>query len=516
MASARRAGRARAESSPPPPINLNLAVRNFGPVTRGHINIKPLTILIGPNNSGKSYVAMLLRSILATQNRVTSAHMGVRSATESCKEMLKKKHKEDKYKMVITKQESKKILTALLEKEVGPVLERQIARDFGTVTHRLVQTGKGSSSIEVSEQDPDSSTVRKIYIKLGKDLSVKTTLKPTGHVVEVVPWSRYYHVNTDERSRHENNAERRAIDDTYITLDELHLVRARVGDDPEIVCRLCAVEVTDSVSSQFCFKTAPGNTYYFPAARSGILQGHKALSASIVANAPYGGIEPFEIPQITGVVADFISQIILLGSAKGPFATMANEMESEMFGGNIVLDTPTKNEYPEITYRYNGSVLPLHRCSSTISEIAPLSLHLKHAVDENSFLIIEEPEAHLHPANQIVLAKYIVKLIRSGVNILITTHSIFLLDKLGKYMMAGNLRPEQRLTDLEYGQDGFLTQDEVSVHLFERRPDGGHQTRQVERDDEYGISQEEFVKVSEVLHRETIIINSKMRANANA
>ena len=222
------------------------------------------------------------------------------------------------------------------------------------------------------------------------------------------------------------------------------------------------------------------------------------------------------MPRVTGAIADFISQIMLLRQTRGPFAAMANEMEMEMFGGNIVVGTPTNNAYPEITYRHNGNVVPLHRSSSTISEIAPLSLYLKHIVDENSLLIVEEPEAHLHPANQIVLAKYIVKLVRSGVNILMTTHSIFLLDKLAKYMMAGSLTPAQRLTDLGYGQDGFLTQDEVSAYLFERRPDGGHQTRPVERDEEYGISQEEFIKVSEALHRETIIINSKMRANTNA
>lgn len=515
--SARRIRRAGAKPAPPPSINLNLTVRNFGPVTHGDINLRPLTILIGPNNSGKSYVAMLLRSILAAQSRVASAHFGIHSATEACKEMLKKKYKQDKYKMVITKQESKKILTALLDEEMAPTLERQIVRDFGSDMRHLVQTGKGGSSVEVWESDPDSDITRKMYIKLGKDLSMKTTLKPTGHVVEAIPGSRYYHVNTDEHHKHENNAGRRAKDGPYnILSDELYLPRARVGDDPERVCHLCAIETTDRISGQFYFKTVPRNTYYFPAARSGILQGHKALSASIVAHAPYGGIEPIEIPRVTGVIADFISQIILLRQAKGPFTTMANEMENELFGGNIILDTPTKNEYPEITYRHNGSVVPLHRSSSTISEIAPLSLYLKHIVDENSFLIIEEPEAHLHPANQIVLAKYIVKLIRSGVNILMTTHSIFLLDKLAKYMMAGNLTPEQRLADLGYGQDGFLAQDEVSVYLFERRPDGGHQTKPVERDEEYGISQEEFIKVSEVLHRETIIINSKMRANANA
>jgi AAA ATPase domain len=44
--------------------NIQVKIHNFGPITDGTISIKPLTILIGPNNSGKSYTAMLIYSLL--------------------------------------------------------------------------------------------------------------------------------------------------------------------------------------------------------------------------------------------------------------------------------------------------------------------------------------------------------------------------------------------------------------------------------------------------------------------
>ena len=37
--------------------NLKLAVKNFGPIREGEVEFKPLTVFIGPNNSGKSYMA---------------------------------------------------------------------------------------------------------------------------------------------------------------------------------------------------------------------------------------------------------------------------------------------------------------------------------------------------------------------------------------------------------------------------------------------------------------------------
>lgn len=44
-------------------LDLKLKVKNFGPVYEGDIHLKPLTLFVGPNNSGKSYIAMLVHSI---------------------------------------------------------------------------------------------------------------------------------------------------------------------------------------------------------------------------------------------------------------------------------------------------------------------------------------------------------------------------------------------------------------------------------------------------------------------
>ena len=40
-------------------------IRNFGPIEKGRLEIMPLTVLTGPNNSGKSYAASLIRSAFA-------------------------------------------------------------------------------------------------------------------------------------------------------------------------------------------------------------------------------------------------------------------------------------------------------------------------------------------------------------------------------------------------------------------------------------------------------------------
>lgn len=156
--------------------------------------------------------------------------------------------------------------------------------------------------------------------------------------------------------------------------------------------------------------------YYLPAARSGILQGYKALVASIVKTAPLIGKKELPgIPRLSGAVSEFISSLITLSpDRKGRFYELAQSFENELFKGEIMVKSD-KYLVPEIYYKFMDTEIPLYRSSSAISELAPLFLYLKYYVEPGSVLIIEEPEAHLHPQNQLILAKLLVRLVRKGV-----------------------------------------------------------------------------------------------------
>ncbi len=42
---------------------VDIEIENFGPIKNANINLKPLTIFVGPNNSGKSYLAILIHAL---------------------------------------------------------------------------------------------------------------------------------------------------------------------------------------------------------------------------------------------------------------------------------------------------------------------------------------------------------------------------------------------------------------------------------------------------------------------
>jgi predicted ATPase len=72
-----------------------------------------------------------------------------------------------------------------------------------------------------------------------------------------------------------------------------------------------------------------------------------------------------------------------------------------------------------------------------------------------STFIIDSPEAHLHPAAQAAMGRFLAKISASGVQILIETHSDHVMD---------GVRIAVR--------DGLLSNNSASFHYFDRTDDG--------------------------------------------
>jgi len=80
----------------------------------------------------------------------------------------------------------------------------------------------------------------------------------------------------------------------------------------------------------------------------------------------------------------------------------------------------------DINYTDNkNNTIPLSLTAMGISNIGLIDLLLRNnVINKGSFLIMDEPEVHLHPEWQVVLAKILYKIAKGGANIIIATHSL--------------------------------------------------------------------------------------------
>lgn len=86
------------------------------------------------------------------------------------------------------------------------------------------------------------------------------------------------------------------------------------------------------------------------------------------------------------------------------------------------------SEGGELVFQENGQVLPLPLVAMGVVNLGILALLIEYKIiDEETFIFIDEPEAHLHPAWQVVMAETLFALSQQGVNVVIATHSVDIL-----------------------------------------------------------------------------------------
>ncbi len=475
---------------------LTVEARDFGPIISAQVCLRPLTILIGPNNSGKSYAAVLCRALLRPprhaparagafwgheapgQDEAVSAIVGrIAGALRRGEEYT------------LTADEGTQLLATVLHGAYPRRLEAELERSFGSPLADLRRIGKASFSLGLT----------------GRRWGTRLAWRRGSLTV-----SEHRPLGVDIRFR----AAPVAAPGYSLVQGDRHLTvaldAALVAPEQAAALGLALARATQDIVAGVPEDALPRECHYLPAARSGLLEAHKVLVASILRELPYAGTRDLAIPRMSGVVSDFIASMIDLPRDETALYNLTRGYEERLVSGEITLPIPEvpNGTYPEILYGFAGTQIPLHRASSTVSELAPLFLYLKYLVNPGDVLIIEEPEAHLHPANQRLLAELLVQLVRHGLSLLLTTHSEFLLEQLSTFVRLGAVSPAERKTVYGRGADEYLQADEVSVHTFAMDRRGrGHTTTAVPVTAEDGIPQDEFVRVHEVMYEESYRIH---------
>lgn len=113
-----------------------------------------------------------------------------------------------------------------------------------------------------------------------------------------------------------------------------------------------------------------------------------------------------------------------------------------LLDGDVAYD---KTERDFIFRRPSGATISIKNTASGIKVFGLLKMLVANEfVSKDTILIFDEPENHLHPKWQLTLAQVLLKLVESGVYVLVSSHSPYLIEALKRGVDRAGLTNEAR------------------------------------------------------------------------
>ncbi len=520
--------------------DVRIAVENFGPIESGVVDLRPLTIFVGPSNAGKTYFAILiyaLHRVLSGFRRVPMRGDHLVSPGTSGTLMH-----ERVFENIFAKLDAdwRSVRFSDLHEIIHPHdlflfdyepgypaddLRIELQRCFdlewvGDLIRTSAISEEAMLSLAVSED------TRKLW-DFHAGVSQDSDIDVDGRIEDPILF-KLENPQSEPIFMKRNGGIRQApINRGLIQYSWREGVEGEQStDEPE---RL----VNASGFLDMLFHTTQedhAETHYLPATRSGIMQSHRVIASSLMALSTRAGLARLpELPTFTGVISDFM-QRLLLYDAPAPHSrarsrhksaktieALAAILENQTLGGQILTKSTTPGGYPEFFYRPADAKqdIRLNRASSMVSELAPVVLFLRGNIRYGDTLIIEEPEAHLHPAAQTGMAAILARLVRSGVRVVVTTHSDWLLKEIGNLIREGELEGQAGESAGAPASPGALRSRDVGIWLFGK--DGASQgstIREIEFDRVEGIEPSDYEDVAEQLYNRSADLQNRLEETA--
>ena len=394
-----------------------LHVENFAKIKSADVTIAPLMCFVGDNNSGKSYLMSILWGILTLGKDIFPKKHSEAKAYKQCESWLK---------------EHLNTETALTDDAIDLYI---------TWFNELLSTQK-------------KALVKKIFNYEVEIEKLKITHYERNHPIKMV-W--------------DASASRYSVTGGYIKVPEVEA--ANREELLRMNAYICWNLLMEGIAAPWYTPIVKGRRngepIYLPASRTGFMLTY----AQLIENSLQISFSP-ELQDNTSTLTlpyvDFLQLITKFEINKKDskkYAKIIEYIEKQMTKGNLSVK---KDMMPVIKYQPEGSEkeLPLYVASSIVSEISPLLLVLKSGINFNA-MIIEEPEAHLHPELQQKMARLLINMMNLGIPVWITTHSDTILQHINNMMKLKNhVRSSELQKEYGYRKEDLLSREDVQMYQF--------------------------------------------------
>ncbi len=452
---------------------MRFTVKNFGPIKHADVTLGDFTVFIGPGGTGKSYLAYLIWMLQKMQPDWDYLADKVFPMYEFIDLCFKISGKFGFYEEVKLDCEfTYKFLTEVM-KIAQEAYERVLA-DYLRDTFRVGDVK------ELINKDADSCEIE----ICSNDLSKKVKIIIDSDGVEIEGFDKLvkkgdYLIEFDEKRniltlRYKNS----------VIYGKFIPPKKDIGEISGTVYDLIMMAIPHIMATYLDGFLTPRASFILTDSKSGFLRFAPSLIRYTLREARLKERFPLSLPD-THMLSELIVDSREVKNEK--LSKIADFLEEEI-GGQIHLETEGL-VFPEMFFKKGEFTIPILRSHSGVRELAPLVTYLRYVIEEErAFIVLEEPETHLHPYMQSVVTRALAMLSKYA-DVLITTHSPIILDELDNLIKLNKLSPEEK-KKLGYREEEGLDPESLKIYRF--KLDG---TVEGVRVTEEGIEEEEFSSV---------------------
>lgn len=417
-----------------------LIVEDYGKIKSAEIEVAPLTMFVGDNNSGKSYLMALLWGIekFGVEALIGEKYVETRESIELVEWFFEQ-------------------IDITFENKRHEVSLGKIADTLELFLNEQLQINKKNLVTKIFNSK--SADIGKMRIQLGDLQDIVLQFQLTDD-------SRLFYVSIDEKPGFGfyNNALK---GEEYKKNDSLKRF---------LISGLYSVVLNIDIR-----ENEKDNSIYLPAARTGFM-----LTKDIINKV--GRKNTFNLSEEKEKITPFIRPINQFLDIIGDLSVdnleneknlkIVSDLENRMANGTIDFSAMPNREVQYVPIGHKKGI-PLRLSSAVVTELSPLVLILKHKEDVKKFYY-EEPEMCLHPQLQNEMAKVIGKMINSGIHMLITTHSDIILQHINNMIkLAKRDDREVICSKLGYSKLDLLSNEQVKVYQLRASKRGKTEVEQL-------------------------------------
>lgn len=424
---------------------MKVSIQNLGAIKQAEIEIKPLTVFVGENGTGKTWAAYSLAGVLGRNGLTMFSELYTLQPP-----LISLFPEIDEAIQRLVKEGSARIDMALF-------LESHLIEYLNAVSENALQwlpvfLGTPSSDFSKTQILFDNldmlgsvENLKRLSINAGWGIGSNGTPKLSTHKESGDIFLEFITASTENDSVFSEALVRQIVIQMVFMI--LHWsVYANVACFP---IERVALTQTSNLPSRMAYPDSIGQEGVLPFTVE--KEARHILSLSLQ------------------MVSEGYDRKALQDADRQDYVQLSQLLEEGVLRGRVSYRQILANAW-EIYYDFGeGRSLELRAASSMVKELALLVLYLRYIAKRNDVIVIDEPEMNLHPEAQARMTEFLCMMVNAGLNVIVTTHSSYIVDHLANLLKAAKSSDKAGLAERFFLKDerAFIAQDKVSVYHFE-------------------------------------------------